>query len=59
MEKKTMKYNIGTAYDTNPARIQILIKRNRKAANKKRIYLASLFSTIMMGFAWAAKQILH
>ena len=54
-----MKYNIGTAYDTNPARIQILIKRSRKRANKKRIHLASVFSTIMVGFAWAAKQMLH
>lgn len=53
-----MPYRIGTALDRNPARLKVLAKRNRKTSRRKRIYSASLFSTIFLGLAWAANQML-
>ena len=48
-----MKY-YGSAYDTNPARLAIMIKRSKKAAGKKRIY-PTLLSTVLPAIAWIAR----
>ncbi len=54
-----MNYPIGSAYDRNPARIQILAKRAGKTSRRRRVYQATLISGIVASAIWAAGLILH
>ena len=53
-----MKYNIGTAYDTNPVRITLVAGRNKKNSHFSNFITNSVFSTLIIGFLFAAVQIL-
>lgn len=53
-----MNHTFGTAYDQNPTRLKILVKRNRKYSRRKNTFLMSFFSTILLGLALAATRIL-
>jgi hypothetical protein len=59
MKGKPMNYPIGSAYDRNPARIQILAKRAGKTSRRRRVYQATLISGIVASAIWAAGLILH
>lgn len=51
-----MKYDIGTPLDRNPARLQLMVKRNRKTGKTKIVLTASIFSTLVVGLAMALNQ---
>lgn len=53
-----MNYNIGTPCDRNPARIVLLVRRNRKPSRLENFFTAGLYSTMMFGVVLAAMQIM-
>lgn len=58
IKEHAMNYNIGTPCDRNPARIVLLVRRNRKPSRLENFFTAGLYSTMMFGVVLAAMQIM-
>ena len=58
IEKEEIMYpKVATAYDQNPARIRIIVRKNSNIYKKQKAYMFHLMITVIVGMAYAANYL--